>query len=232
MKEYIKGAKAGVPVIFGFIPVAIAYAVMAKQAGISAGETVFMSMAVFAGAAQMMACGMYAQGAGVAAIVLTTFILNLRHLIMSTCVINKMKGGGMAVRLLSSFGVTDESFAIFTTQPEEHSSPAFDLALISVTYSSWVGGAVIGTLVSEALPPTISSSLGIALYAMFIVLLVPGLRGNLRLGLLVALTAVINSVLSLLMSSSWALIAATLLCAFLGVFFVELDEEKEDAHEA
>lgn len=232
MKEYIKGVKAGVPVIFGFIPVAIAYAVMAKQAGISAGETVFMSMAVFAGAAQMMACGMYAQGAGTAAIVLATFILNLRHLIMSTCVINRMKTCRMAVRLLSSFGVTDESFAIFTTQPEEHSSPAFFLGLISVTYSSWVGGAAIGTLVSEALPPTISSSLGIALYAMFIVLLIPGLRGNLRLSLLVVLTAVINSILSLFMSSSWALIAATLLCAFLGVFFVELDEGKEDVHEA
>ena len=62
--EYLAGLKAAVPVIFGFIPVGIAYALMARQAGFDIFETCFMSVAVFAGASQMMAVGMYAQGAG------------------------------------------------------------------------------------------------------------------------------------------------------------------------
>ena len=65
--EYLAGLKSAVPVIFGFIPVGIAYAIMARQAGFDIFETCFMSVAVFAGASQMMAVGMYAQGAGLAA---------------------------------------------------------------------------------------------------------------------------------------------------------------------
>ena len=64
--EYLAGLKAAVPVIFGFIPVGIAYAIMARQAGFDIFETCFMSIAVFAGASQMMAVGMHAQGAGLA----------------------------------------------------------------------------------------------------------------------------------------------------------------------
>ena len=65
--EYLAGARAGIPVLLGFIPVGIAYAIMARQAGFDILETCFMSVAVFAGASQMMAVGMYAQGAGLAA---------------------------------------------------------------------------------------------------------------------------------------------------------------------
>ena len=60
--EYLAGARAGIPVLLGFIPVGIAYAIMARQAGFDIFETCFMSVAVFAGASQMMAVGMYAQG--------------------------------------------------------------------------------------------------------------------------------------------------------------------------
>lgn len=89
--QYLTGMRAAVPVILGFVPVGIAYAIMARQAGFSVFETIFMSVTVFAGVSQMMAVGMYAQGAGIIAVILATFILNLRHLIMSTCVINRMK---------------------------------------------------------------------------------------------------------------------------------------------
>lgn len=89
--QYLAGMHAGIPVILGFVPVGIAYAIMARQAGFSVFETVFMSVTVFAGASQMMAVGMYVQGASIAAMILATFILNLRHLIMSTCVVNRIK---------------------------------------------------------------------------------------------------------------------------------------------
>ena len=109
--QFLEGIRAGIPVILGFVPVGIAYAIMARQAGLTIAQTCGMSAMVFAGASQMMAVGMYAQGAGIFAMVLATFILNLRHLIMSTCVMNRMKDGGTAARLLSAFGITDEGFA-------------------------------------------------------------------------------------------------------------------------
>ena len=226
-RQYLRGLRAGIPVIFGFIPVGIAYAIMARQAGFSALQTCLMSLTVFAGASQMMAVGMYAQGAGVVAMIVATFILNLRHVIMSTCVAERMPRLSLWQKLLAGFGVTDESFAIFTTEKKENLTVWFFFGMITVTYSSWNVGTLIGALASDVLPTIITASLGVALYAMFIGLLVPNLTGNFRLVLLVVMTAVTNTLLNLFMESSWALIVSTLLCAAVGVFFVD-PEGKSD----
>lgn len=227
-QQFFNGMRAAIPVILGFVPVGIAYAIMARQAGFTVFETCAMSLAVFAGASQMMAVGMYVQGAGIFAMVLATFILNLRHLIMSTCVVNRMREAGTKIKLLAAFGVTDESFAIFTTEKEENCSVWFFLGLVVVTYLSWNAGTLIGAVASDFLPAIVTASLGIALYAMFIGLLTPNLTENWRLAALVVLTAVCNSILTQFMASSWALILSTLLCAFIGVFFVDLEHETRE----
>lgn len=224
-KQYILGVKAGLPVVLGFIPVAIAYAMMAGQSGLSISQTVAMSAFVFAGASQIMAVGMVANDASILAVVMATFILNLRHLMMSTCVMNRLKGTKAVMKLLLTFGVTDESFAIFTTLDEEKSSSFFFLGLISITYSSWFVGTVIGCVASQFLPSIISDSLGIALYAMFIGLLVPNVKKSLKLGIIVLITAGISLVLNKFMSSSWAIIFATLISAAVGVLIMEDKKE-------
>lgn len=224
-EQFLRGMHSGIPVILGFVPVGIAYAFMARQAGFSVGQTCLMSLSVFAGASQMMAVGMYTQGASLIAIILATFIINLRHVIMSTCVVNRMTTGGQKLRLLSAFGVTDESFAIFTTEKEENCTVMYLLGLILVNYTSWNAGTLIGAIASNFLPEILTASLSISLYAMFIGLLVPNLTSNRRLGLLVILTALCNTLFSRIIDSSWALILSTLLCAFFGVYFVDLDED-------
>lgn len=225
-KRFFLGVQAGLPVILGFIPVGIAYAIMARQAGFTVGQTVGMSAAVFAGASQMMVIGMYTQGASIIAMILATLILNLRHVIMGTCIFNRMRGVKTSWKLLSAYGVTDEGFAVFTTLPENRCTFSFYLGLTVVSYLSWVAGSAIGAVTSDFLPAIITASLGIALYAMFLGLLIPNLTHNWKLGVLVIFTAVCNSLLSQCMDSSWALILSTLVCAGIGVFFVDLEEEK------
>lgn len=238
MKQYQSGLRAGLPVFFGFVPVGIAYAIMARQAGMTTGQTVLMSLGVFAGASQIMAVGMIEQGASLMAIILATFILNLRHLIMSTCVQEKIRHEKLWMRLLAAFGVTDESFAIMTTREDGgKGSGIFFLGVITLTYSSWVLGGFLGCVLSDFLPPILTASFGIALYAMFIALVVPGMKKNARLALLVLITALCNTLLSTVMDSSWALIVSTLVCAGAGTFFVDLEEpealpaEGEEAEE-
>lgn len=230
LQQYLRGVHAALPVILGYIPVGIAYAIMAREAGISGLQTILMSLLVFAGASQMMAVGMFSQGASVIAMILATFILNLRHLIMSTCVTGKMEKGNLPLKLLATFGVTDESFAIFTTQKTEKSSVFFFLGLITGSYLSWVFSSAIGVVTSSFLPQIITASLGISLYAMFLGILVPNLKGNLKLAILVVFTAIVNTLLSEFMEKSWALIVSTLVCAFLGVFFIS-DESKKTKDE-
>lgn len=214
------GARLGIPVILGYIPVGIAYALIARQAGFSVLETCMMSVFVYAGASEMMA-------AGIAAIVLATFILNLRHFIMSACVMNGMRSEKRAFKELAAFGVTDEVFAIYTTQKKLERPGLVFLGMALISYLSWNLGTVIGAVASDFLPTLLTAALGVAMYAMFISLLAPSVRGNGRLGLLVLLTAAVNTLLSRFLDSGWALIASTLAGATAGVFFVELPKEED-----
>ena len=218
--QYISGMLAGLPVIIGFVFVAIAFAIMAVEAGIPAWQTVLMSAMVFAGSSQMIAVTMLTQGAGIVTIVLATFIINLRHLIMSTCVMNRLKGVPRRAAVLAAFGITDESFAIFTTTAEEKTSLFFLLGLITVTYSSWVAGTALGCAAMQFLPDFVSKSMGITLYAMFIGLLVPNVKGDARIRSVVLITASLSFFFSRFMTAAWTIIFATLIGAAVGIFIV------------
>lgn len=231
LQDYKAGVRAGAPVVLGFIPVAFAYAIAASKVGLSLWETVLMSVSVFAGASQMMAVEMIAQDAGVFSIVFATFIVNLRHFIMSTCVFNIMDTAPKALKVLASFWVTDESFALFTAERKQPRSIWYFFGMVTMTYSSWVLGGLLGALTVNILPKLLSDSLGIALYAVFITLLIPSVKKNLRLAVLVVATALLNLLLRQLIAGSWALIASTLICAAIGVFTVELDEIPKEVGE-
>ena len=228
-QQFKNGLLAGLPVLFGYAPVGIAFAIVARQAGFNVLETCSLSMFVFAGASQMMAAGMFAQGAGIAAIVLATFILNLRHFIMSACVLNRMQEAPVWQKALAMFGNTDESFAIFTTEKEENCTLPFFVGVALSTWLIWNVSTLLGALALDFLPEIVLASTGIAIYALFITLLVPKLDGNLRLVGLVVLTGLCNTLLGRFMDSSWALIISTLLCAFIGVFVIEDKSAEEEA---
>ena len=230
-REFLAGMRAGIPIVLGYIPVAVAYAVMARQAGFTAAETAAMSVAVYAGASQMMATEMYAQGAGISVIILAALIMNLRHVVMSTCVVSRLQKTRPAMRLLLAFGVTDETFALFTAGAAGDGSAYYFWGLITAAYASWIAGSALGAVVSGALPALLSASLGIALYALFIGLLVPNLRGNGRLGLLVAVTAAVSAVLSRFLPSGWSMIVSTLVCAAGGALVADKTAKEGKADE-
>lgn len=227
-RQFKNGLLAGLPVIFGYVPVGIAFAIVARQAGFNVWETCSFSLFVFAGASQMMAAGMFAQGAGIAAIVLATFILNLRHFIMSACVLNRMQAAPIWQKALAMFGNTDESFAIFTTEKEENCTLPFFVGVAFSTWLIWNASTLLGALALDFLPEILLASTGIAIYALFITLLAPKVSGNIRLAGLVVLTGLCNTLLGLFMDSSWALIISTLLCAFIGVFVIEDKPTEEE----
>lgn len=233
IQQYLTGIRSGLPVIPSFLPVGIAYAIIAQQAGFTPFETVLMSATVLAGSSQIMAAGMVLQGAGLAAVIFATFVLNLRHLIMSTCVIRNFRDAPLRLRLLASFGVADESFAVFSMAREEDRTLWDFLGLMTDVYFAWVFAAVLGVFSSTLLPQLLLDSTGIALYAIFIAILLPNLRRGGGLVRLVLLTALCNTLLSRFIAPSWSLIVSSLLCAALGVSFVdEAALERKEAVDA
>ncbi len=220
--DYLQGIKAGVPIILGIIPVGVAFAIMARQSGFSILETIMMSATVFAGASQMVSVNMYSQGADLLAIILATFVINLRHLIMSTCIMHKMKSDNVLMKALVSFGITDESFAIFTNLESEEATIGFFMGLISVTYSTWVLSTVLGAISVKLLPAIIANSLGISLYAMFIALLIPNVKRDFKLLYLMIFTGLLNLILVNIIGGSWAMILSTLIAASVGACLIEV----------
>ena len=220
--DYLQGVKAGVPIILGIIPVGVAFAIMARQSGFSILETIMMSATVFAGASQMVSVNMYSQGADLLAIILAAFVINLRHLIMSTCIMHKMKSDNVLMKALVSFGITDESFAIFTNLESEEATIGFFMGLISVTYSTWVLSTVLGAISVKLLPAIIANSLGISLYAMFIALLIPNVKRDFKLLYLMIFTGLLNLILVNIIGGSWAMILSTLIAASVGACLIEV----------
>ncbi|WP_058951328.1 AzlC family ABC transporter permease [Oceanobacillus picturae] len=223
-----KGIAAGFPIMLGYLPIAITYGVLAKQAGMSLTELTLMSVMVFAGASQFMGVNMIAVGAGALEIMIATFVLNFRHFVMSLSFMNRMRGIGLRWKLPLSLGLTDETFAVSALHPDEakeEKGPWFYLALILTAYFSWIAGSFLGGVLGEVIPEQLSQSMGIALYAMFIGLLVPSVKKEWKVAIIAILAMLINGLcVELGMSSGWAIVLGTIIGGMSGIFLMKEEE--------
>ncbi len=223
-RDFIKGLKAASPIVLGYIPVGIAYGMMARASGLTFLRAMSFSVFVYAGASQMASVQMLATNIGFVTIVLTVFVLNLRHIIMSTCVMDRLKDVPLPIRLLLSFGITDEVFALTMTKYKQNLTASFFLGVALGSYLSWNVGSALGILFSSVLPEIVSRALSISLYAMFIGLLVPNMKKSIRLVYVVCITIVLSYVFNLFLSSSLSMILSCLVSAFIGMFFIRQED--------
>lgn len=222
-----KGIAVGFPIMLGYLPIAITYGVLAKQAGMTLTELTSMSILVFAGASQFMAVNMIAASAGIAEIIIAIFVLNFRHFVMSLSFMNRLRGVGLNWKVPLSLGLTDETFAMSSLHPNEakkDKGALFYTALILTAYFSWIIGSFLGGVLGEIIPAQLSQSMGIALYAMFIGLLIPSVKKEKRVGLIAIFAALINMFFSQFTSQGWAIVFGTVIGAASGIFFLEKKE--------
>lgn len=229
-EQFMEGLRRAAPICLGVVPIGISFGIMSLEAGLQAWECILMSVMVMAGSSQIMAVGMIGQGVGALPIVLATFFVNLRHVVMSTAVMNRLRETPLGHKLVGAFALCDESFAVFSLAPE----PSFPLLMGADLgmYAAWIASTAAGCFAHSLLPDIVSRSFGVAIYAAFIGMLLPNVKGSIRLLLLVGLTALLHVLLRLLLPASWALILAMVLAAAAGVFFVEDEAEAKEAQEA
>ncbi len=198
----------------------IGYAAMAIKAGMTPLQTVSMSVLVYAGAGQFIAASMVLSGASVIAIVLTNFVVNLRYFVMSTCVLNQVEESSLPLNILAAHTTVDESFAMFSLS--EDSSIWIYLGIAVIAWISWIVGAAIGVVALDLLPVIVTNSFNISLYALFVAILIPAIKENKQMALLVVITAVLNIILSQFLGN-WSLIVSTLAGAAIGMYIVDDD---------
>jgi 4-azaleucine resistance transporter AzlC len=183
-----QGASAAWPICLGYFPIGLALGVLAQKAGLPWWAVAMMSVMVFAGSAQFICVAMIAAGASTPAIILTTFVVNLRHVLMSSALAVYLQGVNRKFLALYSYGVTDESFAVNLTRFRDGEWDRWRALLVNHCANFiWIMATICGALVGQFVP---QGALGIdyALTGMFICLLVFQLQGRIYVitGLLAA----------------------------------------------
>ncbi|WP_288338791.1 AzlC family ABC transporter permease [uncultured Allobaculum sp.] len=218
------GFLASVPIMLGYIPVAIAYAGMAQTAGMNFWQTLSLSLFVYTGAGQMTTASMLAQNAGLWTIVISVFVMNLRHIIMSMVVMEDLKTAPLWLRCVLSLGVTDEVFAMFTTQDHSKITPAFFGGLAFGAWFSWWVGTALGAVLCAFFPPVLTAAFAIAMPAMFLALLTPSLQKHARLWIPVLAAALFSWLASVYIEGSWNIVIGSLAGALIGLLFVKEED--------
>jgi len=190
-----EGVSAAWPICLGYFPLGLAFGVLAKQIGLSPWEIGLMSILVFAGSAQFIAVAMIDGGASAAAIILTTFVVNFRHFLMSSALAVRLSGAPRRFLALFAYGVTDESFAVNMTRFRQGGWDRWRALVVNHTANlAWIVATVAGAFAGAFIP---RGAFGIdyALVAMFLCLLVFQLQGRIY-----ALTAVAAAIFAVLWS--------------------------------
>lgn len=209
------GIKAAWPICIGYIPLGLAFGILAQKAGFDLLQIGIMSTVVFAGSSQFIAVSMLSAGAAPLSIVLTTFAVNLRHVLMSSALAVYLHGVSRRFLSLFAYGVTDESFAVNIVRFREggwHRSQA--LALNQAANFTWIASTVLGGYGGQYIAPG-SFGIDYALSAMFLCLLVFQIQGRLHL-LTAAIAGLLAAAISILLPGNSFVIIASLLGASLG----------------
>jgi 4-azaleucine resistance transporter AzlC len=220
---FAEGLRAAGPVVLGYLPIGFAFGVLARTTGLTVAEVGLMSLLVYAGSAQFIGTGMIGAAAAAPAIISTTFLVNLRHLLMSTALVPSLKENAAWQNGLLAYGITDETFAVNTAILQgQPASVSFIAGVHVASHSSWIVASVVGALAGQALGDTTAFGLDFALPAMFIGLLMPNMQGPDRKARVVCgIVAAAAAVGALLVrpGADWAIIAATIVAATVGVLF-------------
>lgn len=220
-KKMVKGAVDSLPIVISVLPFGIIYGVLAIKSGLTIFEASFSSLVVSAGAAQFCSLPLFATGASPWAIIGTTFIINLRHLILGASMSRKIKEEEMLPRALAAYCLFDESFAVTSAWYDSGNRESVRDYLIGsglAGWASWNVSTVMGAVFGNILGDPKRLGLDFAIVAGFVGLLVPMVKG--RVELLVLLFAAVASVLSyLFIPGSWYILIAALTASGVGAVF-------------
>jgi len=217
-----RGLALGAPIVLGYVPIGFAYGVLASRSGLSTLNTVLMSLLVYAGASQFIAAGLFAAGASPVTLIVTTFVTNLRHLLMSASLAPRLRDWPRPARIAFAYQLTDETFAVHSGR-ESLASYGETFSIHVMAQLAWIAGSWLGAVGGHRVPDPRPWGLDYALPALFVALLVLQMRGpehrGGRLAGVAGVTGTLSVVLTLLGLEHWAVILATLLGATLGVLW-------------
>ena len=232
MKQFIQGVKDGGAIGIGYLSVSFTVGLEAASSGLLWWEALLVSMmnltsaGQFAGITIMAAAGTYIEMA------LSQFVINLRYALMSISLSQKVSPEfGSGKKMLLGFAVTDEIFAVAMSRQGEVSSKYF-AGLAVLPYLGWTSGTLAGAVCGNILPDTVTDALGLAIYGMFIAIIIPAMKKDSRILKITLLAVVFSFAMYYLpglkmISSGFAVIICAVAASVVGAVCFPMEEEEE-----
>jgi Predicted branched-chain amino acid permease (azaleucine resistance) len=224
MNEFVRGLKKGFPICLGYIPVSFTFGLIAVKMGFNPLEATIISMTNMASAGQFAGIRLIEGGAPYIELVITTLVINLRYMLMSLSLSQKVAPDlPFYKRAIMAFCITDEVFALAAMEKEDVGFPFFG-GLMTTPIIGWTTGTLLGAVASSLLSPMLQGCFGIALYCMFIAIIIPPARKGRKVAIAVIVSALLSCIfkyvpgINMLSKSGgggWAIIVAAILGAAL-----------------
>lgn len=231
-QEFLEGVRDGLPICLGYFSVSMAFGLTAVLSGVPAWAAVVISLTNLTSAGQFAGMNLLAAHGALLEVGLTTLIINIRYFLMSISVSQKVEQKmTMKERLALSFGITDEIFAV-SMQRDRELTGAYLGGLMLTPIVGWTLGTLTGAVATSFMPEILSNAFGIALYGMFIAVIVPPAREekNVLFAVILAMAASIAcSILPGLrsLSSGWTIILITVVVCGITSWLYPVEESEE-----
>lgn len=227
-----KGLKDGLPIAIGYLSVSFAFGILAVNSGLPIWAPIITSLTNFTGTGQFVGTTLIAAGASIAEIAFTLLIINARYVLMSISLSQRLEKVSIWKKLIIAFGNTDEIFAVAVSKYCDLNFK-YMAGLILCSFTGWVGGTALGALCGSIIPQSILSAMGIALYAMFIAIIIPPAKKSRAVLLVIALGALISVAIYYIpfinqLNSSWRIIIAGVVSTLIGTFVMPLKDEPKE----
>ncbi|MBQ8728105.1 MAG: AzlC family ABC transporter permease [Oscillospiraceae bacterium] len=236
-KSFLYGLKCGIPIALGYLAVSFGFGISAVNGGLSVLSSVIISMTNLTSAGQVAALGIIAAMGPLGEMALTQLVINLRYFLMSISVSQKLdKSFTIPHRFITSFGITDEIFAVACSQKGEIGK-RFMYGLILLPFVGWTLGTLLGASAGEILPLKIKAALGIAIYGMFIAIIIPPARKEKSIAFVVIISAILSCLLYYVpffsgISSGFSIIICAVITSVLAAALFPHEDEKEEENDA
>lgn len=229
-----RGFKNGIPIFLGYVAVSFTFGIAARNSGLSSLETILISATNLTSAGQFAGLDIITASSGYVAMLLTQLVINLRYCLMSSSLSQRFDTNMKSYhRYLIAFGVTDEVFGVSSAYVHKNVPPAYCYGLICAAWPGWVGGTALGCISGDILPPSVLSALGVALYGMFIAIIVPPTKQNKVLlgivlsSMLLSLGFAVTPILKEI-PSGYRVIILTIIIASVAAYFFPVKEDDAD----
>ncbi len=236
LAAYKRGLRHGVPIALGYLSVSFAFGIQATSLGLSPLQAMMISFFNVTSAGQLAGLQLMAAGAGLTEMALTQLTINLRYALMSLSLGQKLDGSmTLPPRLLLPFCNTDEVFAVASQQPGKIGR-AYLYGLTNGPFVGWVSGTLIGALAGGLLPKAVTDALGIAIYGMFIAIILPPFRRSCEVRTVIAVSVALSCLLTLVpvfhfISDGFRIILCAVAASALGAWLMPRPAEDDAADE-